>query len=58
MAQIVGLLMSVMAVIISWAPILLLIPQVAHRINHLPFKKLLTLAAFEKLEDLMDVDCN
>ena len=58
MAQIVGLLMSVMAVIISWAPILLLIPQVAHRINHLPLKKRLTLAAFEQLEDLMDVDCN
>ena len=47
MAQIVVLLMSVMAVIISWAPILLLIPQVAHRINHLPLKKRLTLVAFE-----------
>ena len=47
MAQIVGLPMTVMAVITSWAPILLLIPQVAHRINHLPLKKRLTLVAFE-----------
>lgn len=47
MAQLVGLLMSVMAVIISSAPILLLIPQVAYRINHFSLKKRLTLAAFE-----------
>ena len=58
MAQIVGLPMTVMAVLISWAPILLLIRQVSHRINHLPLKKRLTLAAFEQLEDLMDVDCH
>jgi hypothetical protein len=57
MAQIVALPMTVMTVIISWAPILLLIPQVAHRINHLPLKKRLTLVDFEQLEDLMDVDC-
>ena len=57
MVQIVDLIMSVMAFIISWAPILLLIPQVAHCINHLPWKKGLTLVDFEQLEDLMDVDC-
>ena len=58
MAQIVGLPMTVTAFITLWAPILFLIPQVAHRIYHLPLKKRLTLAAFEQLEDLMDVDCH
>ena len=58
MAQIVGFPMTVTAVITPWAPILLLIPQIAHRINHLPLKKRLTLVDFEQLEDLMDVDCN
>ena len=58
MAQIVGLPMTVMAVITPWAPILLLIPLVAQSINHLPLKKCLIFAAFEQLEDLMDVDCH